>query len=120
MAKFYGEIGYAESVETSPGVWEDIIVEQRYFGDILRNTRKLQEGESLNNDLTVGNSISIVSDAYANEHFFAIRYIKWAGTRWTVSDVEVQSPRLILRLGGVYNGPTPGIANVAGVDSWNR
>ena len=113
MAKFYGEIGYGETVETSPGVWEDTIVEHVYSGDVIRNTRKLQEGEHLNNDLTVGNSISIVSDAYANEHFFAIRYIKWAGTLWTISDVEVQSPRLILRLGGVYNGPTVGIAEPA-------
>jgi hypothetical protein len=106
MAKFYGVIGYGEAVETVPGVWKDRIVEFNYYGDVVRNTRHLQEGENLNNDLTVGNSISIVADAYANEHFFAIRYIKWAGALWTVSDVEVQSPRLLLRLGGVYHGPT--------------
>jgi hypothetical protein len=106
MAKFYGEIGYGATIETAPGVWQDEIVEYIYYGDVIRNTRRLQEGEQLNNDLSVGNSISIVSDAYANEHFFAIRYIRWAGTLWTVADVEVQSPRLLLRLGGVYNGPT--------------
>jgi hypothetical protein len=106
MAKFHGSIGYGETVETAPGVWQDNIVEHNYFGDVVRNTRRLQEGEYLNNDLSVGNSISVVADAYANEHFFAIRYIKWAGALWTVSDVEVQSPRLLLRLGGVYNGPT--------------
>ena len=105
MAKFYGEIGYAESTETAPGVWDDIITEISYFGDVIRNTRSLQDGEKVNDDLSVSNSISIVADAYANEHFFAIRYIKWAGTLWTVSEVEVQSPRLLLRLGGVYNGP---------------
>lgn len=105
MAKFYGEIGYGEAAETSPGVWEDVITEFSYFGDVIRNARGLKEGESVNNDLSVNNSISIVADAYANEHFFAIRYIKWAGTLWTVSEVEVQSPRLLLRLGGVYNGP---------------
>jgi hypothetical protein len=77
---------------------------------VVRNTRKLEPGEGLNNDISVGNSISIVADAYANEHFFAIRYIQWAGVLWTVSDVEVQSPRLLLRLGGVYNGPTAGSA----------
>lgn len=106
MAKFYGEIGYGEPVETAPGVWNDEIVEKKYFGDVIRNTRKLTDGVDVNNDLSVGNSISIVADAYANEHFFAMRYIKWAGTLWVISDVEVQSPRLILRLGGVYNGPT--------------
>jgi hypothetical protein len=108
MAKFFGKIGYGETGESSPGsgVWADTIVEYSYYGDVVRNTRKLQEGESLNNDITVGNSISIVADAYALEHFFAIRYVEWAGTLWTVSDVEVQRPRLLLRLGGVYNGPT--------------
>jgi hypothetical protein len=108
MAKFFGKVGYGPTtVETAPGVWNEVIVERDYVGDILRNTRKLQSGESVNDDLSVDNSISIVADAYANEHFFAIRYVLWAGARWVVSNVEVQSPRLLLRLGGVYNGPTP-------------
>ena len=107
MAKFYGKIGYGESIETAPGVYEDVITEFSYYGDVLRNTRQLQTGENLNSDITVNNSISIVADAYANEHFFAIRYIEWMGTLWSVTDVEVKSPRLILRMGGVYNGHTP-------------
>jgi hypothetical protein len=120
MARFYGQIGYAEAVETSPGVWQDDIAEYSYYGDIIRNTRSLQEGEHLNNDLTVGNSISVVADAYANEHFFAIRYIRWAGTRWIVTEVEVQGPRLILRLGGVYNGPSAGTPKLTGEYSRNQ
>jgi hypothetical protein len=64
------------------------------------------EGEKVNDDLSVGNSLSIVADAYANGHFFAIKYIKWAGAHWTVSNVTVERPRLILRIGGIYNGPT--------------
>lgn len=105
MARFYGKIGYGEPVESSPGVWVNSIVEHSYYGDVIRNTRQLTDGEYLNKNLTVGNSISIVADAYANEHFFAIRYVEWAGVLWTVSDVEVQTPRLLLRLGEVYNGP---------------
>lgn len=111
MAKFYGVIGYGETTEKAPGVWVDTIVEKKYFGDVIRNTRRLEGTETLNDDLSVGNSISVVADAYANEHFFAIRYISWAGALWTVSEVEVQRPRLILRLGGVYNGPTAGAAD---------
>jgi len=109
MARFYGEIGYGESLEepTNSGIWVDNIVEYSYYGDVVRNTRKLQDGENLNNDISVGNSISIVADQYAIEHFFAIRYIRWAGSLWTVTSVEVQSPRLILSLGNVYNGPIP-------------
>lgn len=106
MAKFYGMIGYGESKEVRPGVWEDVITEKSYFGDVIKNSRRLENGDKVNNDLSVGNSISIVSDAYANTHFFAIRYIRWAGALWTVSNVDVKSPRLVLRLGGVYNGPT--------------
>jgi len=106
MARFHGAVGYNDGqIEQKPGVWVDQIVEFSYFGDVLRNTRQLREGESLNDDLTVGNSISIVADAYASEHFHAIRYVEWAGALWTVDDVAVQSPRLVLKLGGVYNGP---------------
>jgi hypothetical protein len=106
MARFHGKVGYGTSTEGASGVWEDTIEEREYYGDVVRNTRTLSEGENLNKDLSVQNSISIVADAYANEHFFAIRYVEWAGERWTVSDVEVQRPRLILRLGEVYDGPT--------------
>jgi hypothetical protein len=106
MARYFGRVGYGETVEHAPGVWEDEIVEHLYYGDVIRNARNLREGENLNFDLSVQNSISIVADAYANDHFFAIRYVEWAGVLWTVTSVEVQSPRLILRLGEVYNGPT--------------
>lgn len=116
MARFFGRVGYGESVEVldedenGTGVWVDDIVEHSYYGDVVRNARNLREGENLNFDLSVQNSISILADAYANEHFFAIRYVEWAGTLWTVTSVEVQSPRLLLRLGEVYNGTTPGLA----------
>ena len=105
MAKFFGAVGYGVTTEVADGVWEDTITEKSYFGEVIRNTRRLQDGEKVNDDLSVNNSISIVADAYASEHFFAIRYVEWAGTLWKVSDVEVQRPRLLLRLGGVYNGP---------------
>ena|SRR5215204_2984832 len=105
MAKFNGKVGYGETVENAQGVFEDVITEITYFGDVIRNTRRLRDGEKVNDDLSVGNSISIVADAYASEHFFAIRYVEWAGSLWKVTEVEVQRPRLLLRLGGVYNGP---------------
>ena len=105
MARFHGEVGYGHSVETAPGVWDDTVVAKTYFGDVVRNTRRSSEGQQINNDLTVTNSIEIVADAYANEHFFAIRYVMWQGVAWHVTEVEVRHPRLVLRLGGVYNGP---------------
>ncbi len=106
MGRFYDIVGYADSVETPPGsgVWVDQITEIAYYGDVIRNTRKLESGDKVNDDITVGNSISIVADEYANKHFFKIKYIQWAGEKWTVTSVEVKSPRLILSLGSVYNG----------------
>lgn len=106
MGKFYGKVGYGETVETSPDVWEEQIVERAYYGDILRNTRQWEKGEGLNDNLKINNSISVVADAYAYENFVNIRYIEWMGTKWKVSNVEVQRPRLIFTLGGVYNEPT--------------
>ena len=107
MAKFHGRVGFGEQAETAPGVWTEQITEHSYYGDIVQNSRGLREGDNLNPDVTVGNSISIVADSHARENFFAIRYVEWAGVLWTVINVEVQAPRLILRLGEVYNGPTP-------------
>lgn len=107
MVKFFGSIGFGETVETSPGVWEDVITEREFYGDVLRNSRGLEENDKVNFDLSVGNSLSIVADAYAQNHFFAMRYVMWAGAAWVISDVTSEPPRLVLRLGGVYNGPRP-------------
>jgi hypothetical protein len=108
MARFYGEVGYGSTVQTpaNSGIWKDTITERQYYGDIIRNIRRLEDGEGLNNDITLGNSISVLADEYANNNFFDIKYVRLAGTLWTVTSVEVKSPRLILSLGSVYNGPT--------------
>ena len=100
--KYYGKIGYAETAKTAPGVWQEQIVERDYFGDVIRNLCRL-EGQDVNEDLNVSNSISIVSDPYAVENFHAIRYVTYMGTKWKVTSVEVQYPRLVLTIGGVYN-----------------
>lgn len=108
MAKFYGAVGYAETIESRPSIWQETVTERLYYGDIIRNARRLESGESVNDNITINNSISIVADPYAREHFFAIRYVKWMGTAWKVTNVEVQSPRLLLTIGDVYNGQTAG------------
>lgn len=106
MAKWYGKIGYAESVETEPGVWDDVITERAYSGDVYRDNRKLQStGDSTNDNVNINNQISIVADPYAYEHFYSMRYVEFRGTKWRVSDVDAsQYPRLILSIGGTYNG----------------
>ena len=104
MAKFFGKIGYAETVETTPGVWEEKITEREYFGDLIRNTRSLQSGEQLNDDINISNEISIVADPFAYENFHSMRYVEFMNAKWKISSVEVQYPRLILSVGGLYNG----------------
>lgn len=102
--KWFGTVGYANAVETKPGVWKDEIVEREYFGDMTRNTRRLQSAEQLNDNIDISNEISIVSDPYANKNFHSMRYATYMGTKWKITSVEVQYPRLILSLGGVWNG----------------
>ena len=104
MAKWFGVVGFAETVETVPDIWTEQITKRSYYGDLLRNNRRLQASDQLNDNINIANEISIVSDPYANQHFHAIRYVEFAGTKWKVSNVEVLYPRLKLTLGGVYNG----------------
>ena len=105
MAKFYGKIGYINTVETSPGVWEEQITERNYYGDIVRNTRRLQTVDQLNDNINIANEFSIVADPYAMDNFHSMRYIEFMGTKWKVSNVDASTyPRLTLSVGGVYNG----------------
>ena len=103
MAKWYGMIGYGETVETAPSVFTEKIVERPYFGDIGRDTRRLQTSDKVNDDLVISNQLSIVSDPYACTNFHTMRYATYMGTKWKITDVEVQFPRLILSLGSEYN-----------------
>lgn len=108
MAKFFGEIGYGISVEEPPesGVIVSQITEREYYGDIIRNTRSLEQDNKVNSDIVSGNSISVLADDHAIQFFHKIKYVRWEGVNWTVTLAEVRKPRLILSLGGVYNGPT--------------
>lgn len=107
--RFAGVIGYATTVEGTGdriGIDEDVIVERMYYGDVLRNTRKYEKGDSVLDELKIDNKISVVADAYAWDNFFKMKYVQWMGALWKITNVEVERPRLILTIGGVYNGPT--------------
>lgn len=101
--RYYGKIGYFDTVETKPGLFENQMIYKTYKGDVLRNYKRNQDGSKVNSDISVNNSISIVADPYAHEHFFEIKCVEWQGVLWSVSSVEVQYPRLILELGGLYD-----------------
>lgn len=103
MAKFYGPIGFSDTIETAPGVWEETIVEHSYFGDIVRNTSRYQQSGGVNDNIVISNSISIVADPYATTNFQKMRYVRFLGAKWKITNVEVQYPRLVLTIGGEYN-----------------
>ncbi len=104
MAKFYGVIGYTIYHETRPGIWEEETTERMYYGDFMRNTRRLEaQQDNINDNINLSNQISIVADPFAYENFSCMKYIEYMGVKWKVSSVEVKFPRLILDIGGVYN-----------------
>ena len=104
MAKFHGKLGYGITGETKPGVWVDQIIEKDVVGDFIKNTRQLENSGGVNDNININNSISIVADPYVTENFHLIKYVKFMGTAWKVKTAEVQCPRIILTLGGEYNG----------------
>lgn len=111
MPKYYGKIGFSETVETAPGVWEETIKERNYYGEVLDYSIKNQLSDSqitnqsissINSNIIVDNKISIMSDLYAYQNFVSIKYITWLGSKWLVSNAKISRPRMILTLGGLY------------------
>jgi hypothetical protein len=103
MSKFYGRIGFAVNTEIRPGVWDDSIVAYNYFGDWTRNTSHTQTSETLPDSINISNELSIVANPFARENFHKMRYVEYMGAKWKITNVELQYPRLILTIGGVYN-----------------
>lgn len=104
MGKIITKIGFSITSETAPGVWTEQIVERKYSGDILKNIRKWSSSENLNDNLTINNQFSIIADSFIKNNIGSMRYIIFGGTKWSVSNIDIQYPRLILTTGGIYNG----------------
>lgn len=107
MSKWFGKIGYAIQKESEPGIWEDEIVEQDYYGDLLTDNRKRQSNNNVLDEITLSNMVSIIADPFAYNNCSCMAYAEIMGARWKISEVEVKPPRLNLTIGGVYNGNTP-------------
>ena len=104
MAKFYGDLGFVIMQETVPDVWEPVETPKPYFGDLVRNRRRWTNGESVNENLDVTNEVSIVLDDFLQENMGYLKWVEVMGTKWKVSSVSIDYPRITLTLGGVYNG----------------
>lgn len=102
MAKYYGMIGFATQEETKPGVWEDVIVERPYKGDVLRNGRRYDRSEDINDNFTITNQFSIVSDAFLYSHVPVLRYLEYMGSKFKIVSAELDRPRVTISVGGAY------------------
>lgn len=104
MAKWFGKVGYRKPEETSPGIWEEKIIEKEYYGEYIRNTRRLQSSSgSVNDNLKLSNRIRIISDPYAMENFHQILYAEYMGVKWKVEEADPDFPGITLSLGEIYN-----------------
>lgn len=103
MAKFFGQVGYVLTTETTPGVWTEETTVRQYYGEVVRNSRNWQTGESINDNLTLNNEISILADPFAFENLSAMKWVEYMGAKWRINNVDVSYPRITLRFGGVYN-----------------
>ena len=104
MAKFSGKLGYVATIETTPGVWTNKSVERQCYGDILRNTKRVETSGKVNNDIYLNSQISVVADPYARINFRNIAYVLWNGIKWKVTSVDPrQFPRIVLEIGGLYH-----------------
>lgn len=105
MAKFYGRIGYLQTIETAPGVWEEVEDDapHYYYGDILNDNRRWRSGDKINDDFTVSNRVSVLADPFAFEHLNAMKWIEFMGSKWKIESVEIAYPRIVINMGDVYN-----------------
>ena len=103
MGKWHGKIGFAKTVNTEPGVWEDQVIEKSYYGDILSSRWRRENSGGINDNINIANVISVLADSFAYENLSYMTYIEFMGTKWKISDAEVKYPRLNITMGGVYN-----------------
>lgn len=101
--KWSGKIGFIETKETRPGVWENVTTERNFYGDVIRDIRKNQSSGQVNDDINISNRISIVSNSFVRDNLSFMKYIEFMGAKWKITDVEVQYPRLVLTIGGLWN-----------------
>ena len=104
MARFYGKIGFVfDHVEITSGVWKPAVAERNYYGDVMKRRLSWENGESINDNIKIGNQFSILADEYAEKNMYAMKWIEWKGVKWKIDSVEIERPRMIVTIKGVYN-----------------
>lgn len=104
MARFSGVIGFTQTTETSPGIQTEGITERLYKGDIIKEARSYEGSAKVNTDLVITNRFSILADSFSYQNIGSMRYVVYLGTKWKIGSVDIEKPRIILTVNGVYNG----------------
>jgi len=109
MTRCSGVIGYTLLSETEPGVWTDEPIEKKYYGDIVRDNRSMREDgrtaqTQVNDSININNNISVVSNSFMLNNMAFMNYISFMGSKWNITSVDIKPPRMILTIGGLYNG----------------
>jgi hypothetical protein len=110
MSKYAGLVGYVTQEESVPGVWSQVEKTSTMKGDIIRqsstngNGARISDTGKINDDISLSHRVSLLGDAYAFNNYYAIKWIKIDGHKWQVTSVELQRPRIIITVGGLWNG----------------
>lgn len=104
MAKWFGRIGYVIERETKPGVWREETDIRSYYGDIIQMNRRTDSSEYLNDNINISNRFSIIADPFAIQNSQYMKFLEFMDVNWKITSVEMQYPRLIISVGGIYNG----------------
>lgn len=105
MARWHGKVGYTVTGKVEAGLYEEEeVMVREYSGDYSGFAWQNQNSGGINDNLVISGTVSIVADQFAYQNCSNISYVEVEGTKWKVTKIEPQHPRLILSLGGVYNG----------------
>ena len=109
MAKYSGMLGYVmPAKEDPPGIWKpSAVVEKLGRGDLFGQTINNEDVGGLSDGITVNNQLSIIMDPFVYRNLESLKYVILYGTRWEIQSLSINRPRVILTLGGVYNGEYP-------------
>ena len=106
--KYTGKIGFAVMKNEGEGIYTEEIEEKVYYGDLLSSRWNNENNQ--NSPLVVNcffvilnNSISVICDKYLSENISVIRYITYKNSKWCITGIEIQPPRIIINIGGIYN-----------------
>lgn len=104
--KYSGLAGFEKKHnEVRPGVLQNQIKEVRIKGDVINYGHSLNPTQgSDQQDVHIRNRLSIVMNPYLRDNFSSLVYVIFMNVKWEVSSFTINGPRVIIDLGGVYNG----------------